>query len=124
MTDSSVPAARRATKPASSRVTALLGARPNGRGSGADAGLGQGMEMALTLAVFFGLGWLIDRTAGTQPIFMIALTVFAVVGQSTRMWFEYDARMKRLEAERKAGTSAHQTANPTNPQVEGTEGQL
>ena len=123
MSDSSVPAARRATKPVSSRVAALLGARPNGRGSGADAGLGQGMEMALTLAVFFGLGWLIDRAAGTQPVFMIALTVFAVVGQSLRMWFEYDARMKRLEAERMAATSAHQAPNLANPQVEGTEGQ-
>ena len=123
MTDSSVPAARRATKPVTARVAALLGARPNGRGTGADAGLGQGMEMALMLAVFFGLGWLIDRAAGTQPAFMIGFTVFAVVGQSVRMWVEYDARMKRLEAERKAGTSAHQAPNVMNPQVEGTEGQ-
>jgi len=123
MSDSSVPAARRASKPVSARVAALLGARPNGRGTGADAGLGQGMEMALTLAVFFGLGWLIDGWAGTRPAFMIGLTVFAVVGQSLRMWFEYDARMKRLEAERKAATSAHQTTNLVNPQVEGTEGQ-
>ena len=123
MSDSSVPAARRASKPVSARVAALLGARPNGRGTGADAGLGQGMEMALTLAVFFGLGWLIDRAAGTQPAFMIALTVFAVVGQSARMWFEYDARMKRLEAERTAGTSAHQAANVAKPQVDGTTGQ-
>ena len=123
MSDSSVPAARRATKPVTARVATLLGARPNGRGNGADAGLGQGMEMALTLAVFFGLGWLIDGWAGTRPAFMIALTVFAVVGQSLRMWFEYDARMKRLEAERKAGTSAHQIADRAKPQVDGTTGQ-
>jgi F0F1-type ATP synthase assembly protein I len=125
MTDSTVPAARRASKPWSQRaVTLIAGKNPQkSRGNGADAGLGQGMEMALMLAVFFGLGWLIDRAAGTQPAFMIGFTVFAMVGQSVRMWVEYDARMKRLEAERKAGTSAHQAPNAMNPQVEGTEGQ-
>jgi len=114
MTDSSVPAARRRTKPFSARaITLIAGKNPQkSRGTGADAGLGQGMEMALTLAVFFGLGWLIDGWLGTRPAFMIALTVFAVVGQSVRMWIEYDARMKRLEAERKAATSSHQTVNP------------
>ncbi|MEY3680527.1 MAG: putative F0F1-ATPase subunit Ca2+/Mg2+ transporter [Actinomycetota bacterium] len=123
MTDSSVPAARRRTKPFSARaVTLIAGKNPRQqRGNGAEAGLGQGMEMALTLAVFFGLGWLIDGWLGTRPAFMIALTVFAVVGQSVRMWIEYDARMKRLEAERKAATSSHQTAKP---QVSPENGQL
>lgn len=126
MTDSTVPAARRSTKSWSQRaVTLIAGKNPQkSRGNGADAGLGQGMEMAITLVVFFGLGWLIDRAAGTQPAFMIGLTVFAMVGQSVRMWVEYDARMKRLEAERKAATSAHQTSSPTaNPQVNPGNGQ-
>ena len=125
MTDSSVPAARRRTKPFSARaVTLIAGKNPQkSRGTGADAGLGQGMEMALTLAVFFGLGWLVDRAVGTQPAFMIGFTVFAMVGQSVRMWVEYDARMKRLEAERKAGTSAHQVANPQVSAPEGNTGQ-
>lgn len=75
----------------------ILGAnRPVG-----DAGIGQGMEMALTLAVFFGLGWLVDSWVGTLPIFTIALTVFATVGQTVRMWIAYDARMKVLEEERR-----------------------
>lgn len=71
------------------------------RPAGADAGIGQGMEMALTVAVFFGLGWLIDSWADTRPVFTIALVVFATVGQSVRMWIAYDARMKVLEEERR-----------------------
>lgn len=76
----------------------VLGAN---RPGGVDAGLGQGMEMALTLVVFFGLGWFIDSWAGTRPIFTIALAVFAMIGQSVRMWIAYDARMKVLEEERR-----------------------
>ena len=125
MTDSTVPAARRASKSWSQRaVTLIAGKNPqHSRGNGADAGLGQGMEMALKLSVFFGLGWRIDRAAGTQPAFMIGFTVFAMVGQSVRMWVEYDARMKRLEAERQAATSAHHSSATANAQVEGDKGQ-
>lgn len=57
--------------------------------------------MALTIAVFLGIGWLIDSWIDTRPIFTIALVVFAMVGQSVRMWIEYEARMKALEQERR-----------------------
>jgi F0F1-type ATP synthase assembly protein I len=70
------------------------------RPAGVEAGMGQGMEMAVTLAVFLGIGWLIDSWVDTRPIFTVALVVFAVVGQSVRMWLDYDARMKVLERER------------------------
>jgi Flp pilus assembly protein TadB len=76
----------------------------NGPGSNrpgsVDAGLGQGMEMALTVVLFLGIGWLIDSWVDTRPIFTLAFVIFAVVGQMVRMWFEYDARMKSLENER------------------------
>jgi F0F1-type ATP synthase assembly protein I len=85
------------------RVTRSL-VRVN-RSANVDAGLGQGMEMALTLCVFLGLGWLVDRTAGTSPLFMVILVVFAMIGQSARMWFTYDARMKMLEEERRRRAS-------------------
>lgn len=65
-----------------------------------DDGLGKGMELALTLALFVGLGWLVDRWLGTSPVFVIALSLFAVVGQMVRMWYAYDARMRALEQER------------------------
>lgn len=82
-----------------SRMTRSL-VRVN-RSANVDAGLGQGMEMALTLCVFLGLGWLVDRAAGTSPVFMVILVVFAMIGQSARMWFTYDARMRMLEDERR-----------------------
>ena len=130
MTDSTVPAARRASKPLSQRaVTLIAGKNPQRtRGNGADAGLGQGMELAITVAIFLGIGAGIDAAAGTWPIFTIALTVFAMAGASVRMWFDYDARMKRLEAERAAAKTAHQTSAPTsaptaNSQVSPEKGQ-
>jgi Flp pilus assembly protein TadB len=76
----------------------------NGLGSNrpgsVDAGLGQGMEMALTVVLFLGIGWLVDSWVDTRPIFTLTFVIFAVVGQMVRMWFEYDARMKSLETER------------------------
>lgn len=110
MTDTPAAAASRANKPVAARlVTALGGRRPTGGGQ-VDSGLGQGMEMALTLAVFLGLGWVLDAWLDTRPIFTIALVVFAALGQGVKMWFVYDARMQRLEAERRAATTAHNAA--------------
>jgi len=68
------------------------------------------MDMALTLAVFLVLGWLLDRWLGTTPLFMIVLTVVSAAGQFTRMKYTYDAQMERLEAERLAG---RRSANPS-----------
>ena len=107
MTDLSASSAR-ARRPVTQRVVGLVGGRrptPNG---GVDSGLGQGMEMALTIAVFLGIGWGLDVWLGTQPIFMIALVIFSTVGQFIKMWFIYDARMRMLENERRQGLSAHQ----------------
>jgi F0F1-type ATP synthase assembly protein I len=107
MTESSAaPSKARRPMAFAQRVTTIVG-RPNG-GNSVDQGLGQGMEMALTVAVFLGLGWLIDLALDTQPLFMIILVVFSVVGQSVKMWFVYDARMKTLEEQRRQGTTAHQ----------------
>lgn len=104
MTDSQ-PSAKVAQRPhLTQRVTHSL-VRMNrparDRSGNVDAGLGQGMEMALTVAVFLGLGWLADQALGTAPLFMVILVIFAMVGQSARMWFTYDARMRTLERERR-----------------------
>jgi hypothetical protein len=48
----------------------------------------------------------LDRVLDTKPVFMIALFVFAVVGQMVKMWLGYDAKMKVLEAERAAGVKS------------------
>lgn len=86
--------------------------RPSDQSGSVDSGLGQGMEMALTVVVFLGLGWLADRALGTSPLLMVVLVVFAMVGQSARMWFIYDARMRTLEEERRhraVGGQKHQS---------------
>ena len=75
---------------------------PKSLASGSSDSLGRGMDVALTLAFFLGLGWLLDRWLGTPPLFMIVLTILASVGQFLRMKYVYDAHMERLEAERLA----------------------
>lgn len=73
---------------------------PKSLATGSSDSLGRGMDMALTMAVFLGLGWLLDRWLGTAPLFMIVLTVFAAIGQFLRLKYVYDAHMTRLEAQR------------------------
>lgn len=122
MTKTPAAAASRATKPVAARlVTALGGRRPTGGGQ-VDQGLGQGMEMALSLVVFLGIGWALDAWLDTRPIFTIALVVFAALGQGVKMWFVYDARMKRLEAERRAATTAHNAPVAPSEQARGDQG--
>lgn len=79
--------------------------------SGTDQGLGQGAEIAIGILVFLGIGAGIDWLVGTTPVFMIALTLFCAVGQFVRVWYGYDARMKKLEAERANSATAHQRAS-------------
>ena len=50
------------------------------RASGSDDNLGRGMDTALTVLAFLGIGLLIDIWLGTRPIFTIGLVVFAAVG--------------------------------------------
>lgn len=76
---------------------------PKSLSDGSSDSLGRGMDLALTLGLFLGLGWLIDRWLGTAPVFTIALMLIAAVGQFVRMKYVYDAEMERLEAERLAG---------------------
>lgn len=59
-----------------------------------DSALGKGMDFAFTLALFFGLGYLLDRWFGTTPVFMIALSVIAIVGLTFRIWTKYEAEMQ------------------------------
>ena len=58
------------------------------------------MDIALTVALFFGIGFALDRWLGTTPLFMIGLTVLAAIGFFASFKYQYDARMEQLEAER------------------------
>lgn len=61
--------------------------------------LGRGMDFALVVLVFLGIGYVLDRWLDTRPAFMVGLVIFSVVGQFIKMYFEYTAQMKVHEAE-------------------------
>ena len=71
------------------------------RASGSGDNLGRGMDTALTVLAFLGIGLLVDTWLGTRPVFTIGLVVFAAVGTFVRMKLVYDATMSRLESERR-----------------------
>lgn len=64
----------------------------------ADA-VSRSFEFVATIAVFTGLGWLIDRWLGTAPVFLVILTVVGFAGNLLRSWYTYDAAMRKLEAD-------------------------
>lgn len=86
-------------------------ARTEGQGTGLDLrdrrelnrgfgdGLARAFELALTPAVFGGLGLLLDRATGTVPVFAIVFLLLAFVGMGIRMWYGYDHEMRRHERE-------------------------
>ena len=61
-------------------------------------GMSRAFELVVTPLVFGGIGWLIDRVAGTSPFFVVALGLFGVVGTFVRLWYGYDAEMRSHEA--------------------------
>ncbi|MFM2076704.1 MAG: hypothetical protein RJA49_594 [Actinomycetota bacterium] len=87
--------ARRSTPPSTS-----LGDKQNGQT------LGRGMEFALVVLVFLGIGYGIDRWLGTRPWFMVGLVIFSVIGQFIKMYYEYTAAMEVHEAERARASQA------------------
>ena len=78
--------------------------------------LGRGMDFALVVLVFLGVGYGLDRWLDTQPLFMIGLVVFSVIGQFVKMYFEYTATMTELEAQRAAATRVQPRARYEAPE--------
>jgi F0F1-type ATP synthase assembly protein I len=72
--------------------------------------LGHGFDAAIVVALFFGLGALIDYLAGTTPLFMIAMTIFGAIGVFVRFWYRYDAKMAEHEAVRNDKAAAQAAA--------------
>jgi Putative F0F1-ATPase subunit Ca2+/Mg2+ transporter len=92
-----------------------------------DDALGQGMDAALTIALFFGIGFALDRWLGTTPWLMIVFTLLAAVGFFAKFKYRYDMRMaeheaelakrrqigsRRSEADTRSGTAAPPGASP------------
>ena len=61
--------------------------------------LGLGIEVAIILALFFGIGFGLDRLFATTPVFMIVLTILGAVGLFVKFKYRYDDRMAEHEAE-------------------------
>lgn len=59
-----------------------------------------GMEITLTIVIFFLLGLAIDSWLGTGPWISIGLFLFAAVASGLRLYFTYTYQMEQLEAER------------------------
>jgi MFS-type transporter involved in bile tolerance (Atg22 family) len=60
--------------------------------------LSRAFEFAATLGLCVVIGLFLDRKFGTTPLFMIGLSIFSLVGQFIKLWYAYDAEMKRHEA--------------------------
>jgi ATP synthase protein I len=69
-----------------------------------DDTLGHGMEAALTILLFLGIGYGLDRWLGTMPLLTIVLVLFAAVGTFVKLKYSYEARMRVLEDERRAAS--------------------
>ncbi len=79
-----------------------------------DQTLGKGMDFALVVLVFLGIGWAIDTWIGTRPAFMIGLVLLAVTGQFIKMYYDYKAAMEAHVAERADKASAKSRAASTS----------
>lgn len=94
--------------PSNIRRNARASMKRRGNEQGSDS-LGQGMDITITLVLFLGIGYGLDRWLGTGPWLMIGLFLLAAVGTFASMTARYSARMDELDAERRerrdAGTA-------------------
>lgn len=56
-------------------------------------------ELVLGPVLFGLLGLFIDRRLGTTPLFLIGLTVFALVGAAVSTYYRYRYQIDQLEAD-------------------------
>jgi F0F1-type ATP synthase assembly protein I len=75
--------------------------------------LARGFEFAATIAIFFGIGFALDRWLGTTPVFMVVCFVFALVGQTVRAWYSFGTEIDR-QAEARRQLSRPNADRPTN----------
>jgi F0F1-type ATP synthase assembly protein I len=67
-------------------------------------GFNDGLSQALSLVagpVLFGfLGYLLDQSLGTSPLFVVAFGLLAFLGAVLALYFRYQAAMAREEADK------------------------
>lgn len=82
--------------------------KPDARtAASSDDSLGRGVEIAVSVGVFFAIGFLLDNAFDTRPVFMIVLSIFSLLGSFARLWFVYDTDMKLQEVKRQKLATAH-----------------
>ena len=64
------------------------------------------LSFVVAIAIGWWFGGVLDRWLGTKPLFTVGLVVLGLVGEFLRFWYDYDARMKVLEAQRAASVRA------------------
>ena len=69
--------------------------------------LGRGVEIAVSVGVFFVVGMLLDNAFQTRPVFMIVCSLFSILGSFARLWFVYDVDMQRQEIKRRESATSH-----------------
>jgi F0F1-type ATP synthase assembly protein I len=69
--------------------------------------LGRGVEIAVSVGVFFVVGMLLDNAFQTRPVFMIVCSLFSILGSFARLWFVYDVDMQRQEIKRRESATIH-----------------
>ena len=69
--------------------------------------LGRGVEIAVSVGVFFVIGLMLDNSFGTKPVFIIVCTLFSVLGSFARLWYVYDIDMQRQEIKRRESATSH-----------------
>ena len=70
--------------------------------------LGRGVDLALTPVVFGLLGWIIDRAAGTSPVFTIVVAAIGVGGTALKIKLGYDKQMASFDGD--AATTPRQVS--------------
>ena len=74
--------------------------------------LSKAFDFALMLVLFGAIGWFIDSELGTTPVFICGLALIGFIGQFARMWYAYDAEMRKHEAALPRRTAAPTDAQP------------
>jgi ATP synthase protein I len=79
---------------------------PTQKRANTEDNLGMGIEVAVILALFFGVGFGLDHLFGTRPVFMIIMTLLGAVGLFAKFKYSYEARMDQHEEKRTADAAA------------------
>jgi F0F1-type ATP synthase assembly protein I len=59
--------------------------------------LAYAFEFVATALIFAGVGWLLDRWLGTEPVLFILLALFGFIGVCLRTIYHYKAKVERDE---------------------------